>query len=119
MLVMEDHDICKRILNSRARSFVENLETNRRNDFDSPIYDILEVSIQVGLFETCMRMITSGVYVSKYEWKKLVWQKVWQKEDDDCNMMYKQPHQDILLYKITGKSYYLVWWILATCVQGK
>ena len=64
-------------------------------------------------------MITSNVYLSKEEWKKSVWKNVWEKEDEDCILMYKQPHQDILLYKITGSSYYLVWWILADMFPRK
>ena len=110
---MEDHDICKRILCNRARVFADNPETS------SPIFDILHISIQVGLFDTCMRMITSNVYFSKEECKKTVWRKVWEKEDEDCKLMYKKPHQDILLYTISGKTYYLVWWILANIFPKK
>ena len=34
-------------------------------------------------------------------------------EDEDCVTMYKQPHQNYLLFEITDRPYYLVWWILA------
>ena len=113
ILVMEDDDTCKRILRDRAQFFADNLESSRQNVHSSPIFDILDVSIRVGLYDTCMRMITSNVYLSKEEWKKSVWRSVWEKEDEDCILLYKQPHQDILLFKIIGSSYYLVWWILA------
>ena len=116
---MEDDDTCKRILRDRAKSFADNLETSRLNAHYSPIFDILDISIRVGLYDTCMRMITSNVYLSKEELKKSVWRNVWEKEDEDCILMYKQPHQDILLYKITGSSYYLVWWILADMFSRK
>ena len=37
----------------------------------------------MGLYDTYMQMITAGCYHSKEEWKKLVWESVWQKEDED------------------------------------
>ena len=33
--------------------------------------------------------------------------------------MYKQPHQKYLLFEITDKPYYLVWWILADMFPRK
>ena len=27
-------------------------------------------------------------------------------------ILYKHPHQDILLSHVTGKTYYLVWWLI-------
>ena len=33
--------------------------------------------------------------------------------------MYKQPHQNYKLFEITGKPYYLVWWILADLYPKK
>ena len=112
IMVMDDDDRCKMIMMSRANEFCENLEVKKRNEYGSPIFDILSTSIQVDLFDTCMRMIRMGCMYSKAEWKKLVWEKVWCQEDEDCLRMYKQPSQNHLLFEITGKPYYLVWWIL-------
>ena len=113
ILVMADDDICKRILSVRAEEFCNDLATGRINAFSSPIFDLLNTSIQVDLFNIVMRMIRTGCYFSKSEWRKLVWEKVWIMEDEDCIIMYKQPHQNYLLFNITDKPYFLVWWILA------
>ena len=51
--------------------------------------------------------------MSKYEWRKMVWEKAWAREEEDCTLMYKQPHQDYLLFKVSDMPYYLVWWALA------
>ena len=67
----------------------------------------------------CMRMILNGCFYSKREWKEIVWRKVWPKEDDDCALMYKQPHQKYLLFEMTDKPYYLVWWIIADMLPRK
>ena len=112
IMVLNDDDRCKRILVNRANELCENLNVKKRNEFSSPIFDILNTSIQVELFDSCMRMIRFGCLYSKAEWRKIVWEKVWCKEDEDCLRMYKQPHQNHLLFEITGKPYYLVWWIL-------
>ena len=89
------------------------MEKGRRNENSSPIFEILSTCIQIGLYDVCMRMINTGCQFSKMEWKKLVWEKVWLMEDEDCIILYKQPHQKYLLFEITDKPYYLVWWILA------
>ena len=97
ILVMGEEDICKRILVSRANEFCENLNTSMRNEFASPIFDIFNTSLQVDLFDVCMRMVRTGCYLSKAEWRKVVWKKVWAKEDEDCILLYKQPHQNFEL----------------------
>ena len=58
-------------------------------------------------------MIVNSQYYSKKEWRKIVWEKVWAKKDEDCTVMYKQPHQNILRLNVTDKPYYLVCWILS------
>ena len=67
----------------------------------------------MGLYETCMRMIVAGCRYSKTEWKRIVWEKASLKEDEDCAILYKQPHQKYLLFSINDKTDYLVRWILA------
>ena len=119
ILVMGDEDICKRILVNRAEEFCDNRNTCMRNEFASPIFDILNTCLQVDLFDVCMRMVRTGCYLSKAEWRKVVWKKVWAKEDEDCMLLYKQPHQNYLLFQITGNSYFLVWWILADLFPSK
>ena len=109
ILVEEDEDLGKIILANRARAFAYNPVAGRANEYSSPISVLLNTSAQVDLFEICMRMIVNGCYYSKREWKEIVWKKVWSKEDDDCALMYKQPHQKYLLFEITDKPYYLVW----------
>ena len=119
ILVMEEQDICKRILKVRANDYANNVEKGRMNENSSPIYEILNTSVQAGMFDICMRMINNGCYLSKLEWKKLVWERVWSMEDDDCTVIYKQPHQKYLLFEIADRPYYLIWWILADLFPRK
>ena len=119
ILVMKDDDINKRILIKRTNDFANNIETSSANKNKSPIYEILITSIQAGLYDICLRMINTGCHYSKQEWKKLVWEKIWLKEDEDCTVLYKQPHQKFLLFEIINKPYYLVWWYLADLFPRK
>ena len=34
-------------------------------------------------------------------------------EENDCLLMYRQPHQNYLLFDIVSKPYYLIWWLIA------
>ena len=119
---MEGDDIYKRILVSRARTSQKTWKPASAMFLVlKPMFDILNVSIHMGIYETCMRMITAGCFYSKGEWKQIVhvWEKARLKEDDECVILYKQPHQNNLLFKVTGKPYYLVWWILADLFHKK
>ena len=119
ILIADENDTCKRILCTRAVDFANNIGKGRANEHASPIFDLLNTSIEVDLYDICMRMIMNGHHLSKRGWKELVWKKVWAKEDDDCTLMYKQPYQRYLLFDITEKPYYLVWWIIADIFPRK
>ena len=43
----------------------------------------------------------------------MVWDSVWLKEDDDIDIMYKQPNGKFLLFDIIEKPYYIIWWIIS------
>ena len=111
--ILDDDDICKRLLMSRTNDFTEDMCKHRRNENDSPIFDLLDTSIKLGLYKECLQMILNGYYYSKVKWRKMVWEMAWDKEDDDCITMFKQPHQDFLLYNVTSHPYYLIWWIIS------
>ena len=111
--VMDDNSICKRILNARTVEFNLDRGKSRLNENDSPIFEILNTSIDVGMFDVCMNTILNGHYYSKEKWKELVWKNVWIKEDDDIDIMYKQPSGKHLLFDIIEKPYYIIWWIIS------
>ena len=113
ILVMDDDTTYKRILIQRTQDFLGNEHLSKINEHDSPIFDLLNVSRKVGLFDTCIKMITTGCMYSKQEWKKKVWEYIWRLEDEECIMMYRQPDHTVLLYEIMKGPFYLVWWILS------
>ena len=105
--------VCKRILLTRTRDYMNNTHKSSVNERDSPIFDILNISKRIGLYDVCTRMILGDLYYSKQEWRTIVWSHVWSLEDEECILLYRQPHQNILLFEIMDGPYYLVWWVIA------
>ena len=113
ILVMEEDSICRRILLQRTQDYLGNEHCSKINENDSPIFDLLNVSRKIGLFDTCIRMITTGCLYSKQEWKTRVCEHVWHLDDEECIMMSRQPDHTVLLFEIMKGPFYLVWWIIS------
>ena len=58
-------------------------------------------------------MIHRAHFYSKEQWKNIVWKAVWEKEDEDCTILYKQNREIPLLFNVIDKTYYLLWWIIS------
>ena len=87
-----DDRISKRILRNRANEYNNDQNKSRINECNGPIFDILNNSAEVGLFNICMHMVFNDHYYSKEDWKEIVWENVWSKEDEDVCILYKQPN---------------------------
>ena len=110
---LEDDAICKRLLKERTLEFSQNHETAKCNEFDSPIYDLLNTCEEMGLYDICKNMIINGHMYSKQQWKRLVWERLWEKEDEECTMKYMGGPRVPALFKVLDRSYYLIWWIIS------
>ena len=113
ILALEDDAICKRILKERLLEFSQNRNKAKLNEHDSPIFEIFNVCVDLGLYETCMNMIHREHIYSKPQWRKIVWDAVWSKEDGDCNLLYKEVRNVPLMFSKIDKTFYLLWWILS------
>ena len=56
----------------------------------------------------------NGHYYCKETWKTIVWENAWRKEDNDVNIMYKQPYVKYFMFDIIEKPFYLMWWIISS-----
>ena len=113
ILVLEDDAICRRILKVRSLEFSQNIPKARINENDSQIFDILNTCIDTEMYDICMNMIHRDHFYSKDQWKKLVWDAVWNKEDEDCNFLFSQGRETPLILKIIERPFYLIWWIIS------
>ena len=111
--IMKDECLYKKILQAGAARY--NLDRNKgmRNENDSPIFDLLNVCREVGIFDTCMNTIENGHYFSKEMWRSLVWSAVWSREDNDVHISYTQLAVRPRMFDVIDKPYYLSWWIMS------
>ena len=88
------------------------------NKYDSPIFYILRVSIIYGIFDLVINMVLKGHFFSKKDWRKIVWQRAWEIEDEDW-LFRAALHPSLNnLNKIIGKPLYLVWWQVSDVVPS-
>ena len=71
---------------------------NSVNEANSPLFDILNIANKVGSLNTTS--ILNGHFYTKEEWRRIVWQTLWQHEDDDCFLLYTQPKPDNILLNV-------------------
>ena len=67
MTIMSDECIYKQIFIMRTVHFCEDIVTGMENKFDSPIFDLLRISIIFGLFDMVINMVFNGQSYSKNE----------------------------------------------------
>ena len=113
ILELKEDATCRRLLVDRSLKFSQDIQRARGNENDSPIFSLLNANIDADLFDTCMNMIHRGRYYTKEQWKKVVWNAMWQKEDEDCDLLYKQEREIPLVLSIIERPYYLIWWIIS------
>ena len=106
---MPDDAICKRILVNKANEYRNDPLKGARNEYSSPIFELLNVSKEFGILDTCLQMIDRGFHMSKLDWKKKIWEIAWQREDEG----YELHRCDALMFKVIDRPFYLVWWIIA------
>ena len=105
---MEDHAPLKRILLERVREF----QIDDDNLYDSPMKQMLQFCHDFNLFESICAM-SEGRIPSKGLWKRVVWQKAWEIEQETWdNLMVSCKYVDLLKQVMTQPSY-SIWWIIS------
>ena len=110
---LDEDTNCKRMLKDRSLECAQQREKAVLNENDSPIYDLLHTSVDIGLFEICMKMIQNDHYYTKKQRKDMVWGAIWEMEDNDCKIMYMEGKEVPMFFKVLVKPYYLLWWLIA------
>ena len=68
---LDDNEICKKILVGRTHRYLEDAETNKLNDCNSPVFEILNAAKDVGLYDICINIITNGHFYPFFYGKRL------------------------------------------------
>ena len=77
ILNMHERSVCRQTLRKQADQYDDNKEICARNCFGSPIYDLLNVCKELGMYDLCLYCIRNGKTFSKNDWKDIIRKKVW------------------------------------------
>ena len=113
ILAGEQNSIYKQVAIKRFHDFNNDIEAGCRNIYDSPIYDMLRVSMVMGLYEQVRNMIVAGHMYGKPIWRKIVWDRVWDIEKQDWELRVMHFRSTKLLNDVIGNPGYLPWWQIA------
>ena len=113
ILVRDNKCIYKQVFITRAISFNNDIAKGIENANDSLVYDILRLTILYDIYDDVMRMVMQSHMYTKSEWKKKVWARAWEVEDEDCRMrliLYKSLYY---VEKANGPTRYFIWWAIS------
>ena len=72
VMILKDQSIYKKVFIRRTMKFMENIPANVVNQWNSPVYEILKVSLIYGLLDDVMHMIAGTRVYDKHSWKTKV-----------------------------------------------
>ena len=113
--VMDESAICKKILTLCANKVEAQRNVIKTNEHNSPLLELFNVADQTGLLDVCLNMALHGLSYEKTAWWKIVWERLWALEDEECNLYKNQLSKEktLYVYKDIGKPFYLTWWIMS------
>ena len=111
---MTDDSICKRMFIHKASEYNYHTDRYYRNKSDSPLVAILNVCKEFGILDRCITMLNNGCYLSKDEWRIMVWDIAWQMEDNEYNL----DCPNTFMFRIIDRPYFLTWWIISDWIPS-
>ena len=81
ILDIDENNYIKKIFKERALTFNEDIRRGVTNKFRRPIFNMLKVSINFGVYEQIMRQLFRQHVITKTEWKRSILKKAWDLED--------------------------------------
>ena len=73
MKVLREEGICHRMLDKNSEDVHKGVVGKREN----PLFEPLNTSIDLGMYDVCTSMIDAGHYYEKAVWKRIVWERAW------------------------------------------
>ena len=108
ILCMEEYMPIRKILIERMSEY----NPLYVNEFESPIVQILGYGTEMDLIDN-IRHMCNGNLMSKEAWKKLVWQKVWDRDNIEWNEVgVENPNLD-LVRLVCPTPAYIIWWSIS------
>ena len=113
ILIRNNDCIFKRIVKVRSVQFNNNMMAGMENEHDSPVFDILRVSVIFNMYDIIMNMVHHDHIYNKVQWRKMVWQRAWEVEDNDWQFSVIFHNTMSLLNMTNSGARYLTWWHVA------
>ena len=98
--------------------FIDKIRTVReenlplRNDFDSPITDLINTGHEMNVMNHLIDFANGNV-ISKSKWRNIVWTQAWQQEIDEWHEKVAQSNACSLVSMVTTGPSYSIWWQIA------
>ena len=109
---MGPENVILKIFRQRLIKFCNDIENKRKNPYDSPIFDILNIALVFGVLGTIKAMSDGNrPIVSKNAW--LIWERAWRLDDANWHASNTVLRENDLLKKTIGNSRYLSWWAIS------
>ena len=111
ILRLETPNVIKDVFLLRLEQYYKDQCKSMRNMFNSPLFDIFNSCLRLGLLEHIIKMVKgSSPIMSKKMWSKLVWEKAWSLDDAYWKSLMATTDDSNILYKTIGVPRYLSWW---------
>ena len=111
VLKMDPRNILRTVFTTRPLEFDGKMVESRQNSFGSPIFDILNVAIIFGVYNSVKMMFLNELsVVSKKAWSKLIWERAWTLEGANWIASNAILKENDLLTMTVGSSRYQTWW---------
>ena len=109
----DENSIYRKVFVARMHQFNDDINRGTTNQYQSPIFDILRVSIMYNLYEEVCRYVCGIIVYSKEAWKRLIWERVWQIEKNGWDFTGAMFRSSKLITRVMGAPSYSIWWQLS------
>ena len=113
-MIMNDDSIYKHILVHKASYYHNAIVKYSRTNVDSPMLEIHNACRDFGTLDICREMVNRDCYLSKPDWKKMIWHIACHMEDENCTSYC----HTTFMYKVVDKLFFLVWSIIFNLVPS-
>ena len=110
--ILNEDSVYKHIFMNRYMKYMNNRQISQENILESPTFDILRIAEIFGLIAEVDGMLNGTKYLSKPQWKNLVWTKAWDLENRDWNIRSRLFKTTKYINLTQDSVETLIWWQL-------
>ena len=118
ILIMSEDSNIRKNFKERALIFNGNIRIGVANTSRSPIFEMLKISINFGMYEQVMRCLFGLIVIDKQTWKKDVWKRAWNLEDAFWERQLFLERKGQFLISTLSKPRYLTWWYVSDLIPS-